>query len=145
MTEKEFVDAVSLSGALRQQAADLVGKWTAGGLPGRDGLEAAATVLKEASLGGGLWSPPPVMLKLSIPTEPGFYDELIAHPQVLRVVALSGGYSREEANELLAQNHNLIASFSRALTEGLSVQQSDDEFNATLDESIQSIFDASMT
>ena len=77
MTEKEFVDAVSLSGALRQQAADLVGKWTAGGLPGRDGLEAAATVLKEASLGGGLWSPPPVMLTATVDDGIGQGIELI--------------------------------------------------------------------
>ena len=70
-----------------------------------------------------------VMLKLTIPTEPDFYLELINHPRVLRVVALSGGYSRDEANALLAKNHRLIASFSRALTEGLSAQQTDDEFH----------------
>lgn len=86
-----------------------------------------------------------VMLKLTIPTEPDFYLELINHPRVLRVVALSGGYSRDEANALLAKNHGLIASFSRALTEGLSAQQSDDAFNDALFESIDSIFKASTT
>ncbi len=86
-----------------------------------------------------------VMLKLTIPTEPDFYKELISHPRVLRVVALSGGYSREEANNLLAKNHGLIASFSRALTEGLTAQQSEDEFNNALFESIDSIYKASIT
>jgi fructose-bisphosphate aldolase class I len=85
-----------------------------------------------------------VMLKLSLPTEVNFYRPLIEHPKVMRVVALSGGYSREEANELLAKNTGLIASFSRALTEGLSVDQSDEQFNATLDKSIQSIYEASV-
>ncbi len=74
-----------------------------------------------------------VMIKLSLPSETNFYRRLIEHPKVMRVVALSGGYSREEANELLAKNTGLIASFSRALTEGLSVDQSDEQFNATLD------------
>ncbi|MFM7043977.1 MAG: class I fructose-bisphosphate aldolase, partial [Ilumatobacteraceae bacterium] len=73
----------------------------------------------------------------------GFYDELVSHPRVLRVVALSGGYLRDEANARLRRNHGMIASFSRALTEGLSAQQSDDEFNAALDAAIQSIYDAS--
>ena len=77
-----------------------------------------------------------VMLKLSIPTQDGFYAELIEHPKVLRVVALSGGYSRDEADARLARNHGLIASFSRALTEGLRRQQTDDEFNQALDTSI---------
>jgi fructose-bisphosphate aldolase, class I len=86
-----------------------------------------------------------VMFKLTIPTEPDFYRVFIDHPKVLRVVALSGGYSREEANRMLAQNRGLIASFSRALTEGLTAQQSDDEFNAALGESIQAIYDASIT
>jgi fructose-bisphosphate aldolase class I len=86
-----------------------------------------------------------VMLKLTIPNEPDFYKELISHPRVLRVVALSGGYSREEANNLLAVNHGLIASFSRALTEGLTAQQSEDEFNNALFESIDSIYKASIT
>ncbi|KAA0086562.1 fructose bisphosphate aldolase [Mycolicibacterium sp. P9-64] len=84
-----------------------------------------------------------VMLKLSLPTVPNHYAPLIAHPRVMRVVALSGGYSRDEADALLAQNTGLIASFSRALTEGLSAQQSDAEFDATLDHAIQSIYDAS--
>jgi fructose-bisphosphate aldolase class I len=85
-----------------------------------------------------------VMLKLSLPTEANFYKPLVEHPKVMRVVALSGGYSRDEANKLLAQNSGVIASFSRALTEGLSADQSDEEFNATLDKAIQSIYDASV-
>lgn len=85
-----------------------------------------------------------VMLKLTIPSEAGFYSELINHDRVVRVVALSGGYSREKSNELLAQNPGLIASFSRALSEGLSAQQSDDEFNSTLATSADSIFKASI-
>ena len=85
-----------------------------------------------------------VMLKLSIPSVDDFYKELIAHPQVVRVVALSGGYSREEANEKLTHNPGLIASFSRALSEGLSAGLTEDEFRNTLAESIQSIYDASM-
>lgn len=86
-----------------------------------------------------------VMLKLSIPTEDGFYSDLIAHPSVLRVVALSGGYSRDEADERLARNPGLIASFSRALLEGLSAQESDAEFDATLRESVDAIYAASTT
>ncbi|MFN3215606.1 MAG: fructose bisphosphate aldolase [Acidimicrobiales bacterium] len=86
-----------------------------------------------------------IMLKLTLPDVDGFYDELVAHPQVLRVVALSGGYSRDEANARLARNHGVIASFSRALTEGLSAQQSDEEFDATLDATIAAIFEASRT
>ncbi|MGA7687627.1 MAG: fructose bisphosphate aldolase [Jiangellales bacterium] len=86
-----------------------------------------------------------VMLKLTLPEEDGFYSELVAHPKVLRVVALSGGYSRDEANARLARQPGVVASFSRALTEGLSAQQSDEEFNAALDASIQSIYDASAT
>ncbi|AKS34167.1 fructose bisphosphate aldolase [Mycolicibacterium goodii] len=85
-----------------------------------------------------------VMLKLTLPTVANHYKSLVDHPRVMRVVALSGGYSRDEANKLLAQNTGVIASFSRALTEGLSAQQSDEEFNATLDKSIQSIYDASV-
>ena len=86
-----------------------------------------------------------IMLKLTIPDQDDFYLDCIRHPKVLRVVALSGGYSREEANARLRRNHGLIASFSRALVEGLSAQQSDAEFNAMLDKYIQSIFDASNT
>jgi fructose-bisphosphate aldolase class I len=85
-----------------------------------------------------------VMLKVSLPTVPNHYIPLIEHPKVLRVVALSGGYSRAEADVLLGENDGLIASFSRALTEGLSAQQSDEEFNATLDAAIQSIYHASV-
>lgn len=86
-----------------------------------------------------------IMLKLTLPEQPDFYSDVIEHPRVLRVVALSGGYSREVANEKLAQNHNMIASFSRALTEGLSAQQSDEEFDQLLDQSIESIYRASIT
>jgi fructose-bisphosphate aldolase class I len=86
-----------------------------------------------------------VMLKLTIPDTPGFYNALIAHDLVVRVVALSGGYSRDEANAKLAKNPGMIASFSRALTEGLSSQQSDQEFNKALDASIESIYRASIT
>jgi fructose-bisphosphate aldolase class I len=86
-----------------------------------------------------------VMLKLTLPDEDGFYAELVAHPNVLRVVALSGGYSRDDANDRLARNEGVIASFSRALTEGLSAQQSDEEFDAALDASIKGIFEASIT
>lgn len=86
-----------------------------------------------------------VMLKLTLPDADGFYSSLVEHPRVIRVVALSGGYDRADANERLARNPGVIASFSRALTEGLSAQQSDDEFNATLDASIKSIFEASIT
>ena len=86
-----------------------------------------------------------VMLKLTLPTRPNLYKPLVDHPKVMRVVALSGGYSRDDANAALAQNTGMIASFSRALTEGLSAQQSDAEFNAALDRAIQSIYDASIT
>ena len=86
-----------------------------------------------------------VMLKLTLPEEVNLYKDCIAHSNVARVVALSGGYSREEANRRLAQNDGMIASFSRALTEGLSAQQSDDEFNRTLDASIEAICRASST
>jgi len=86
-----------------------------------------------------------VMLKLTLPEENNFYAEFVKHPKVLRVVALSGGYSRDEANNRLRRNRGVVASFSRALAEGLSAQQSAAEFNATLDKSIQSIFEASNT
>jgi len=86
-----------------------------------------------------------VMLKLTLPEQDDFYADLVKHPKVLRVVALSGGYSREEANDRLRRNHGVIASFSRALAEGLSAQQSDAEFDAVLGESIESIFEASDT
>jgi len=86
-----------------------------------------------------------VMLKLTLPEQDNFYADFVKYPNVLRVVALSGGYSRDEANNRLRRNHGIIASFSRALAEGLSAQQSDAEFNAMLDKSIQSIFEASNT
>lgn len=86
-----------------------------------------------------------VMLKLTLPSVDGFYTDLIRHPKVLRVVALSGGYSREDANAVLSRQPGMIASFSRALTEGLSAGQSDDEFDATLDATIESIVAASAT
>jgi fructose-bisphosphate aldolase class I len=86
-----------------------------------------------------------VMFKLTLPEQANFYKECQAHPNMARVVALSGGYSRDDANRRLAANHGMIASFSRALTEGLSAQQSDKEFNAMLDATIQAIFDASCT
>ncbi len=86
-----------------------------------------------------------IMLKVTLPEEDNFYADLIAHPQVVRVVALSGGYSRDVANERLSRNNGMIASFSRALSEGLSAQQSDEDFTATIDATIQSIRDASAT
>ena len=86
-----------------------------------------------------------VMLKLTLPNESGFFDALVKHPRVIRVVALSGGYSREEANKQLARNRGVIASFSRALTEGLSAKQTESQFNGALDAAIQSIFEASNT
>jgi fructose-bisphosphate aldolase, class I len=86
-----------------------------------------------------------VMLKLTLPTQADFYAEFTKHPKVVRVVALSGGYSRDEANELLRKNHSVIASFSRALVEGMTAQQSDAEFNAMFDTAIQSIYEASIT
>ncbi|GAC1439902.1 MAG: fructose bisphosphate aldolase [Mycobacteriales bacterium] len=86
-----------------------------------------------------------VILKLSLPETDGLYGQLVGHPRVLRVVALSGGYSRDAANARLSRNHGVIASFSRALTEGLSAQQTEAEFDHVLDASIQSIYDASIT
>ena len=86
-----------------------------------------------------------VMLKLTLPEKDNFYADFVKHPKVLRVVALSGGYSRDEANKRLRRNHAVVASFSRALAEGLSAEQTNAEFNAVLDKSIQSIFDASNT
>jgi fructose-bisphosphate aldolase class I len=86
-----------------------------------------------------------VMLKLTIPEVDNFYAELVKHPRVLKVVALSGGYSRDEANKRLAKQNGMIASFSRALTEGLTAQQSDAEFNSALDKAIESIYQASKT
>jgi len=85
-----------------------------------------------------------VMLKLTLPSQPNFYRPLVEHPRVLRVVALSGGYSREDANAMLAKNDGVIASFSRALTEGLSAQQSAAEFDGVLDQAIENIYQASI-
>ncbi len=86
-----------------------------------------------------------VMLKLTLPNQADFYRACIEHPRVLKVVALSGGYSRDEANQIISHNHGMIASFSRALTEGLSAQQSDAEFDSALDAAIESIYQASCT
>jgi fructose-bisphosphate aldolase class I len=110
--------------------------------------KADAEALLEAAIVeqlGELASDQVVMLKLTLPERDDFYADLVAHPNVLRVVALSGGYGREEATARLARNHGVIASFSRALTEGLSVQQSDEDFDAALDVSIAGIFEASIT
>ncbi len=85
-----------------------------------------------------------VMLKLTLPTVANFYEEFTKHPRVVRVVALSGGYPREKANEILSENKGMIASFSRALTEGLSAQQSDKDFNKTLESAIEGIYEASV-
>ena len=85
------------------------------------------------------------MLKLTLPEHANFYRELMQHPQVLKVIALSGGYTREEADHRLTANEKMIASFSRALTQGLSAQQTDDEFNLALNAAIESIYTASMT
>lgn len=85
-----------------------------------------------------------VMLKLTLPTQPNFYKPLVEHPRVLRVVALSGGYSRHDANSMLALNDGVIASFSRALTEGLTAQQNDEQFDQMLDQAIESIYQASI-
>lgn len=107
----------------------------------------AETLLKQeilsriAKLGGD----ERIMLKLTIPTEADFYADLIANPKVVRVVALSGGYSQSEANEKLALNHGLIASFSRALAQGLTAQQTDEQFNQTLGRSVEAIYQASIT
>ena len=85
-----------------------------------------------------------VMLKLSLPENANQYKPLVDHPKVMRVIALSGGYSREQANDMLSQNAGMIASFSRALTEGLSAQQSDDEFNSMIADTIETIYAASV-
>ena len=107
----------------------------------------AEGLLRDALLRGldGIPDGLPVMFKLTLPEEDGFYADLVTHPKVAKVVALSGGYSREEANDRLARNKGVIASFSRALTEGLSAQQSDEEFDAALDASIKAIYEASIT
>jgi fructose-bisphosphate aldolase, class I len=110
--------------------------------PDKGGAEA----LLKAALGEHLGKLPPgrsVMLKLTLPEQDDFYAELVKHPKVLKVVALSGGYSRDEANARLCRNHDIVASFSRALVEGLSAQHSAAEFDSTLDAAIQGIFEAS--
>jgi fructose-bisphosphate aldolase class I len=105
-----------------------------------DLLKSALTAQLDALPEGQL-----VMLKLTLPSTADFYLDLVNHPRILRVVALSGGYSRAEADALLRANHGVVASFSRALTEGLSAQQSEAEFDAMLDATIQSIYEASIT
>jgi fructose-bisphosphate aldolase class I len=109
--------------------------------------EAAEDLLKAALLAeiNTLNDDQHIMLKLTLPETDDFYADLVAHPRVLRVVALSGGYSRAEADARLTRNHGVIASFSRALTEGLSAKQTEAEFDATLDTTIQSIYNASIT
>lgn len=110
--------------------------------------KAQAEVLLKAALLEELSVQPanqPIILKLTLPEIDGFYSELVTHPSVLRVVALSGGYSRADANARLARNHGVIASFSRALTEGLSAQQSDAQFNAAIDSAIADIYAASVS
>ncbi|MEM7412063.1 MAG: fructose bisphosphate aldolase [Myxococcota bacterium] len=108
---------------------------------------AAEEILRRELLAGlgSLSADEKVMFKLTLPETDGFYKECQDHPNMVRVVALSGGYSREEANGRLSRNPGMVASFSRALTEGLSAQQSQAEFDKQLDESIQSIYDASKT
>ncbi len=107
----------------------------------------AESFLRDALLSelNGLNSDEQVMLKLTLPEEDNFYSQCVNHANIVRVVALSGGYSREEANARLSRNAGVIASFSRALAEGLAVQQSDDEFNTTIGSSIESIYQASIT
>ena len=110
--------------------------------------KAGAEKILKAALKKGLDALPEgqlVMLKLTLPNEDDLYAEFTKHPRVLKVVALSGGYSRADANAKLARQHGMVASFSRALTEGLTAQQSDAEFNAALDKAIQGIFEASKT
>jgi fructose-bisphosphate aldolase class I len=110
--------------------------------------KAGAEALLKAALKKGLDALPEgqlVMLKLTLPTVDDLYADFVKHPRVLKVVALSGGYSREDANVKLARQHGMVASFSRALTEGLSAQQSDAQFDAALDKAIESIYQASKT
>jgi fructose-bisphosphate aldolase, class I len=107
----------------------------------------AEALLKEAILAelDALPAGQLLMLKLTLPQKDNLYAECVSHPKVVRVVALSGGYTREEANERLRRNHGIVASFSRALVEGLSVRQSDADYNARLDASIRTIYEASIT
>ena len=108
---------------------------------------AAEALLKAAILEhvGALGPEQHIMVKVTLPEVDDFYAELLRHPNILRVLALSGGYTREEADARLTRNHGVIASFSRALINGLQATQDDEEFNATLSDSIQSIFEASLT
>ena len=108
---------------------------------------AAEALLRESVLEnlGQLRPEQHIMVKVTLPEVDDFYAELVRHPRVLRTVALSGGYTRQEADARLARNHGIIASFSRALTDGLRARQADEEFNATLSASVQSIFEASIT
>lgn len=149
----KLADEVGIKGCVEQQF-ELAGQVLQEGLipilePEIDinsSEKAAAEILLKDSLLAHLDSlaeTQSVMLKLTLPNQLGFYSDLVLHPRVLRVVALSGGYSRDKANALLAQNPSLIASFSRALTEGLNVNQSEREFDELLDSSIQSIYEAS--
>lgn len=110
--------------------------------------KAEAEVLLKAAISAELAKQPasqPIMLKLTLPSTDNFYSDFVQHQSVLRVVALSGGYSREDANAKLSRNHGMIASFSRALTEGLSAKQTESEFNAMLDSTIAGIYAASIT
>jgi fructose-bisphosphate aldolase class I len=110
--------------------------------------KAAAEDLLKAAIAAELAAQPadkPIMLKLTLPSTDNFYADFVKHASVLRVVALSGGYSREDANAKLSRNNGMIASFSRALTEGLSAKQSEADFNAMLDSTIAGIYAASIT
>ena len=128
---------VSKNQAEAKQKAELAAKQKA---EAEDMLHAA--ILKELN---GLDSDAVVMLKLTLPEKDNLYADCIAHPNVARVVALSGGYTREEANARLKRQNGMVASFSRALVEGLTAQLSDEDFNARLDASIESICEASNT
>ena len=110
-----------------------------------DKAEAEAILEREIMAGLDALGDERIMLKLTLPEEDDLYRDAIEHPNVVRVVALSGGYSRDEANDRLSRQRGMVASFSRALLEGLSADQSDEEFHATLDQSIQSIYEASLT
>ena len=148
-------DPVSIRSVVEQQF-DVAREVTAAGLvpilepevsidnPYKDDAERTLRMLVSESL-DALDADQLVMRKLTLPTTDGLYDSLVDHPRVLRVVALSGGYDREEATTRLARNRGVIASFSRALAEGLNVDQSDDEFDALLAASIAAIFEASIT
>jgi len=156
--ERSFVKQANAAGIkdIVNQQFDVAGQILAAGLVPivepevdiRCPEKAKAEELLKAAIIGELDKLPEghlVMLKLTLPEQDDFYADCIRHPNVVRVVALSGGYSRDEANNRLRRNHGVVASFSRALVEGLSAQQSDAEFNAMLDKSIQSIFEASNT